>query len=168
MFHGYDEGYHRDECLNDITKMGVAGEQTFAWILDKGKCPVTNEGDERGNKWTAETFFQKYIPTNFIHTRELLWSGLQEGLTLFGGEAAASIDLIDGCGLSSIFSTVPIEAIERIYFARPSISVDDLLEVIIPSYGNGGEQHRTQLLRRHEFETSHFVCSLQILILGCR
>ena len=135
LLHGYDDDYDHDDILTHTSKVGILGKNTLKWLLDDN----TDETDENGDAWTKETIFRSYIPKNFIHTRKILLGSLQDGLT-FGGKPDPSAGLEMGCGLSSIFAMVPIEAIEQIYFARPKITVEDLWAVLKPKFGEGGEE----------------------------
>eukprot|EP01083_Nonionella_stella_P222728 794476_1 len=118
MFHGYGDDYHRHDILKHINMLGINME----WLVkdDSGYL------DENGNEWTPDTFFEKYIPDNFIHSSKILLGSLQEGLTI-GNKPGLSNDLEKGCGLSSILSMVPLEAIQCIFFAKPDIKFEDLL-----------------------------------------
>lgn len=144
MFHGYDEDYERDDILQHINMLDdpkrKRGEQTLNWLLNPHN---DDDRDEDGNAWTADTFFSHYVPKVLINSRKILLGGLREGLTL--GMDPDDI-LENGCGVSSVFSQMPLEAIQRIYFARPGISIEDLLGrengeggVICPKFGEGGE-----------------------------
>ena len=58
----------------------------------------------------------------------------QEGLTY------REIGKLMGCGIArEMFFNVPLEAIQKIYFSKSNLSVEDLLEVIVPIYGGPGE-----------------------------
>jgi hypothetical protein len=133
MFHGYDNDYEPNDILNHIEMLEFAGEKTLCYLLNSIVI------DEDGEPWTRETFFAKFIPAHFINTRKILLGCLQDGLT-FGGKADPSREIEKGCGLSSHFSIIPLEAIQHTYFARPEISVEDLIaDVLEPKYGEGGE-----------------------------
>ena len=133
LFHGYDNDYEPDDVLNHIGQLDIQGEATLKNFLDCG------ETDEEGNVWTRESFFGRYIPDNLINTRKILLSSLQEGLT-FDGKTDPSNELEKGCGLTSHFSIIPLEAIQHTYFAKPNINVEDLIaNVIEPKYMEGGE-----------------------------
>ena len=136
MFHGYDNLYDHDDILKHITMLAFPGEGTFNFYVDCG------ESDEDGNKWTRETFFSKFIPNQLINTRKILLGSLQEGLTLepspSGRVPTSGIE--KGCGLAIHWSMIPLQAIQQTYFARPDISVEDLIANIIePKFGEGGE-----------------------------
>ena len=38
-----------------------------------------------------------------------------------------------------MFYTVPMQAIQKIYFSKSSITLEDLLAVVVPKYGDEGE-----------------------------
>ena len=124
LFHGYDETYHRADILKHL---GMS-------ITDK-------LFDDEGNERTPESFFSKCIPENFIHSRKMLLGSLQDGLTIGGCSSnATTTALQDGCGMArDIFYAVPMQAIKKIYFSKMSITVEDLLAVIVPKYGDEGE-----------------------------
>ena len=107
------------------------------WLLESIVGPDCDERDENGNEWTKETFFQKYIPDKFINSRSILLGGINDGLTL-PPDHSASDNLLEGCGISSLFSEFPIEAIQRIHFAKPYITLEDLLGALNPKFGEGG------------------------------
>jgi hypothetical protein len=133
MFHGYDSDYDPYDILKHITMLAFPGEESFNLYVGCG------ESDEDGNKWTRETFFSKFIPNSVINTRKILLRSLQKGLT-FG---VAPVQIEKGCGLAIRWSMIPLQAIQHTYFARPDISVEDLIANIIkPKFGVGGEyQH---------------------------
>jgi hypothetical protein len=122
LFHGYDETYHRDDILRHV---GLS---------------ITNAMfDIDGNETTRESFFAKTIPEQFIHSRKMLLGSLQDGLTI-GGCSDAPSDIAMGCGLArDLFFSVPLEAIQKIHFSKSCISLEDLLKVIAPVYGDKGE-----------------------------
>jgi hypothetical protein len=124
MFHGYDETYHRADILNHV------GRSITSALLD-----------DDGNELTPESFFSNYIPETFIQSRKILLGSLQDGLTVGGCSSnATTIALQDGCGMArDIFYAVPIQAIRKIYFSKSSITLEDLLAVIVPKYGDEGE-----------------------------
>jgi len=130
MFHGYDSDYEPDDILNHIGMLAFPGEKELDRLLDCG------EADEDGKPWTRETFFTKFIPDNLINTRKILLGSLQDGLT-FGDP---SNELEKGCGLAIRWSMIPLQAIQHTYFARPEISVEDLINVLAPKFGEGGEK----------------------------
>ena len=109
--------------------LAFPGEKELDRLLDCG------ETDEDGEPWTRETFFTKFIPDNFINTRKILLGSLQDGLT-FGDP---SNELEKGCGLAIRWSMVPLQAIQHTYFARPEISVEDLINILVPKFGVGSE-----------------------------
>ena len=130
MFHGYDNDYEPADILNHIGMLNIHGKETLTFLLDCG------ETDGDGKPWTRETFFAKFIPDNFINTRKILLSSLQDGLT-FGDPSS---ELVKGCGIAVRWSMVPIQAILHTYFARPDISVEELIANILqPKFGEGGE-----------------------------
>lgn len=131
LLRGYDDRYHRDDILKHINKLDVNGNSLLKWLVEDDN----DERDENGNAWTPDTFFSKWIPNNFIHTRKVLLGSLLDGLTL-GGTLDPSNGLEKGCGL---LCGLPFEAIQRIYFSKPGISLEDLWKVIKPKYGEGGE-----------------------------
>ena len=126
IFHGYDETYHRDDILQHVGKL------TSDKLLD-----------DYGIELTPESFFAKYIPETFIHSRKMLLGSLQDGLTIGGcssPDASAENDIAMGCGMArDLFFSVPLEAIQKIYFSKSCISLEDLLAVIVPKYGDAGE-----------------------------
>jgi hypothetical protein len=133
MLRGYDNDYEPDDILNHIAMLDFSVDKHLSHLLDDDVI------DEDGKPWTRETFFAKFIPDTFINTRRILLCGLQDGLT-FGSKAGPSSEIEKGCGLSSHFSIIPLEAIQHAYFARPEICVEDLIaNVIEPKYGEGGE-----------------------------
>ncbi|KAL7537829.1 hypothetical protein ACHAXR_008113, partial [Thalassiosira sp. AJA248-18] len=132
LFHGYNNNYHRDDILNHINMLGIGAKSTLEWLVDGD----SGEKDENDNEWTPDTFFEKYIPNNFIRSRKILLGSLQDGLT-FGCKPELLDELEKGSSLSNIFSMLPLEAIQKIYFAKPKINVDDLLGVLVPKYGEG-------------------------------
>ena len=107
------------------------------WLLESIVGPDCDERDENGNEWTKETFFQKYIPDKFINSRSILLGGIKDGLTL-PPDHSSSDNLLEGCGISSLFSEFPIEAIQRIHFAKPYITLEDFLGALNPKFGEGG------------------------------
>jgi len=132
MFHGYDVDYDHDDILKHIGMLGFPGKSTLKYLLD------SDERDEDGKEWTTETVFAKFIPNTFINSRKILLGSLQDGLT-FGGKADPSNEIEKGCGLAIHFSTIPLEAIQRTYFARPEICAEDLIaHVLEAKYGEGG------------------------------
>lgn len=125
MFHGYDETYHRADILNHVGR-------SFTSALLDDDC----------NELTPESFFSNYIPEKFIQSRKILLGSLQDGLTIGGCSSnnATTIAIQDGCGMArDMFYTVPMQAIQKIYFSKSSITLEDLLAVIVPKYGDEGE-----------------------------
>lgn len=143
LLRGYDERYHKDDILKHITMLDVPGQKTLEWLLGAG-C---DELDENGNEWTKETFFQKYIPNKLINSRSLLLGGIKDGLTLLSDHSSSG-NLSEGCGISSIFSEFPTEAIQRIHFSKPYITLEDLLGALNPKFGEGGMLILTLLIER--------------------
>ena len=141
MLHGYNDRYHKDDILKHINMLDIPGESTLNYLLG----PDCNEKDENGNEWTKESFFSKYIPNNFLKSRSKLLLGLRDGLSI-GGSSDPSEDCLEqGCGLTSIFSLFPIEAIKHIHFAKPYISLEDLLSVLQPKFGEGGKFNKLHI-----------------------
>ena len=102
---------------------------------------------------TAETVFSWYIPTNFIHSRKILLSGLIDGLTFGGKEIVLSEQLEKGCGLASLLAVMPFDAVQKIWFAKPNIELEDVKSILTPVYKiiedeqwEGGEGDRARLL----------------------
>lgn len=124
MFRGYDEYYEHDDILNHVKMLDV-GENTLNYLFECGD-------------WTRETFFSKCVPENFIHNRTILLGSLQDGLTI-GSKSCPSDEIEIGCGLASAYSSIPFEAIQYRFFAKPNICVEDLINVIVPQYMVGGE-----------------------------
>ena len=133
MFHGYNAAYDHDDVLKHISMLDCSGKGLLDWLLD----PVSDQRDENGKEWTQETFFGKYVPNEFIHNRKSLLDALREGLSI-GTKPSA---LEKGASISSLFATVPLEAIQHIYFSKPSISLEDLQRVLNPKYGEGGKYY---------------------------
>ena len=132
MFHGYDKEYDQNDVLLHIQQLDVSKE-ALDWLL-------TSECDENGDKLTREKVFTKVLPAQFIHTRKMLLGSLLDGLTIGECHCNSETDLEKGCGLArELFSLIPMEAIKTMYFAKPFISLDDLLAIIQPVYGVGGE-----------------------------
>jgi hypothetical protein len=126
IFHGYNETYHRDDILQHI-----------------GKSFDDELLDDEAKKLSHESFFAEYVPERFIHSRKMLLGSLQDGLTIGGcSSPEAPTDIATGCGLArDLFFSVPLEAIQKIYFSKPCISLEDILAVIVPKYGRyAGEQ----------------------------
>lgn len=123
MFHGYDETYHRDDILHHV------GKNINDELLDSD-----------GNELTTEAFFDEFIPDFFIRSRKMLLGSLQDGLTIGSPDTSTNDRLVMGCGIArEMFFNVPLEAIQKIYFSKSNLSVEDLLEVIVPIYGGPGE-----------------------------
>ncbi len=125
MFHGYDETYHRDDIVRHL---GLSITDAFF--------------DTDGNELTRESFFAK-IPETFIHSRKMLLGSLQDGLTIGGSSRNASTanDPTMGCDMAcDLFFSVPLEAIQKLFFSKSCIIVEDLLAIIVPVYGDAGEQ----------------------------
>ena len=124
MFHGYDETYDRDDILQHV-----------------GKSTSDELVDDDGKELTSKSFFANYIPDTFIHSRKMLLVSLQDGLTIGGCSSPdAPSDIAMGCGLArDLFFSVPLEAIQKIHFSKSCISLEDLLKVIVPVYGDKGE-----------------------------
>ena len=126
MFRGYNKKYHRYDILHHI------GHSINKDFLD---------GD--GNKLTPELFFNEYIPATFIHSRKILLGSLRDGLTIGGCsslDASTVSDLAKGCGMAhNLFFTIPLEAINKIYFSKLTFNVEDLLAIIVPVYGDVGK-----------------------------
>ncbi|KAL7544849.1 hypothetical protein ACHAWF_008211, partial [Thalassiosira exigua] len=133
MLRGYsNETYDNDDILNHIDALfRISTDSILKWLLD----PNSDERDENGREWTSKTFFQMYIPKHFIHTRKILLGGLHEGLSLVDKSDPKRLE--EGCGVASMFKTVPLEAIKRILFAKPNVSIDDLIGVLNPKFGEG-------------------------------
>lgn len=122
LFHGYNETYSRDDILRDLGMQSVGNKFM----------------DDDGKELTTESYFAEYIPAKMINSRKVLLGSLQDGLTI-GGCPLKSNALENGCGLASdILSSVPMEAIQKIFFSKPSFSAEDLIAVILPEYGNAG------------------------------
>ena len=137
LLRGYDDDYHKDDILKHINMLDLPGQ----WLLESLVLdPISEERDENGKEWTKETFFQKYIPNTFLKSRSILLGSLKNGLTINGDNPNPSVsdDLLDGCGISAIFSHWPIEAIQRIHFSKSRITLEDLLGALNPRFGEGG------------------------------
>lgn len=162
MLRGYDERYHKDDILKHINMLDLPGQ----WLLESIVGPDCDERDENGNEWTKETFFQKYIPDKFINSRSILLGGIKDGLTL-PPDHSSSDNLLEGCGISSLFSEFPIEAIQRIHFAKPYITLEDFLGALNPKFGEGGMLCTLSLLIEkidHAFLTLLFLQSLSLTL----
>jgi hypothetical protein len=129
MFKGYDSDYEPDDILKHIGMLAFSGISLQS-LLDCGHT------DEDGKPWTRETFFAKFIPDNVINTRKILLGSLRDGLTI--GDPPNELE--KGCGLAIRWWMVPLQAIQHTFFARPRISVEDLIANILqPKFGVGGE-----------------------------
>lgn len=130
MLHGYNTEYHKYDILKHITMLDLPGESTLAWLLTD-----SDQKDENGNMWTAESFYKKYVPKQYLKSRSILLGSLGDGLTI-GGKSYHSDNIEEGCGLTTIFSLMPIEAITRIHFAKPDIGLKDFLNILEPKFEN--------------------------------
>jgi len=134
MFHGYDDDYDRHDILKHLNMLDLHAEKLLKVVVDAGALGL----DKHGNKWTPDTFFAEYIPDNFIRSREVLLGSLRDGLS-FGGKSEPACNIEKGCGIPTMLSMIPLEAIQRMYFAKPEIQLEDLLGVLLPKYGEGSE-----------------------------
>ncbi len=98
MFHGYDNDYEPADILNHIGMLNPNGERTLTFLIECG------ETDWDGKPWTRETLFAKFIPDNFINTRKILLSSLQDGLMC----GTPSSEIEKGCGIAIRWSMVTI------------------------------------------------------------
>eukprot|EP00804_Cyclotella_cryptica_P010431 CCRYP_020963-RC/>CCRYP_020963-RC protein AED:0.20 eAED:0.20 QI:1138/1/1/1/0.5/0.33/9/82/570 len=90
--------------------------------------------DKNGNAWTADTIFSEWITDEFIRTRSHVLGALIDGMSL-DGKRDASDKVEEGSQLSMVLRHIPLEAISKILFARPSLTYEDVEEALEPVYG---------------------------------
>lgn len=127
-----DRDYGRDDVLSHLDGIFVTKpeQNLLSFLLEDGKC------DNKGRPWTTETIFSQFIPKEFIFSRSVLLGALVDGLTL-GGKQNASRRIKEGCGFAGVMSVVPLEAVQKILFSRPTITLDGLMNTISPFFCEG-------------------------------
>lgn len=91
-----------------------------------------------GKKWTTDSILSDFIPSKFIYSRSILLCAFMEGLTL-EDTLYSSSNLREGSGLSKILGIMPLEAVQRLLFSKPSITIEDILSAISPIYIEGSD-----------------------------
>ena len=104
-----NKDYHRDQVLKDLGCIGIS--RKLVKRLE--------------DSMSTEEVFSDIIPDFFIRSRQTLLGGLMDGLSL--GEPNTKFE--DGSSLANMFSIVPLEALRKILFAKPNITLEDLIEV---------------------------------------
>lgn len=128
-----DKEYSEEEIIRHIDGIFVTNprQNLISFLLQGFKC------DEDGIPWTTDSIISKFVPNQFIYSRSILLGALADGLTLEGKPSSTPNDLREGCGFARILNTVPLEAVQRILFSRPSITLDDVLGILSPIYCAG-------------------------------
>jgi len=91
-----------------------------------------DEEDDSSQLWTPDSIFNKLIPDTFIHSRSLLLSGLEDGLSLGGKHTLSKLE--EGSGLASALRAIPLEALQKIVFGKSTMTVEEVLAVLEPNY----------------------------------
>jgi len=112
-----DEDYHKEDILKHLGQNMSYYLGTEHEFID-GTKEVVNE----------ENIFTKFIPEQYLTTRNLCLGSIMDGLTL-GGDY----------NLPGIFRTMPLEAVQKLIFSCPVLTAQAIIDILVPDYCVGWE-----------------------------
>jgi len=124
-----DDNYERDDILKHIVPFTPNPEKNV--IKDRIGMKIDEE-DDNSQLWTPDSIFKKLIPDTFIHSRSLILSGLEDGLSLGGKKTSSKLE--EGSGLAVALRAIPLEAVQKIIFGKSTMTVEEVLAVLEPDY----------------------------------